>query len=87
MPKSIHRPEHLLLAKLLRDRRLSVGMSQAELSRKLDRPQSFVSDVEASKRRLDLVLVEDICKAMGSTLSDLVASYEAARRRSAQSKT
>lgn len=86
MPKSIHRPEHLVLSKLLRERRLSSGMSQVDLSRALGRPQSFVSDMEIGKRRLDIILVEEICITLGGTLSELVLEYESTKRRGRQKR-
>lgn len=87
MPKSIHRPENRVLTQLLRDMRISADMSQVELSRLLKRPQSFISELEGGKRRLDVLQVEEICLALGSTLSRLVAAYERAKLRpSSQSR-
>jgi len=87
MPKPIHRQEHLILTRLVRDRRKAAGVSQVDLSRLIDRPQSFISDVETGKRKLDLVQTDDICRALGTKLSDLVIEYEAATKKRRQPKS
>lgn len=55
MSKSIHRREMQILMDLPREYRTAAGSTQAELSGKLGRAQSFISDVERGLRRLDLV--------------------------------
>jgi len=40
-------------------------MTQAELSQRLKRPQSFVSKYERGERRLDVVEFGDVAKALG----------------------
>ena len=76
MAKSIHRPEEQILVELLREYRESSGLTQAELSRKLGRAQSYISDVERGQRRLDLVQLRDLALAMGYSLSSLVADFD-----------
>lgn len=85
MSKSIHRPETQLLIGLLRDLRLKADLTQTQLSMRLGRRQSFISDVERGQRRLDLVQLRDFCAAVGTTLPKLVTAYE--RRISAISKS
>lgn len=76
MGKSIHRAEYVLLLELLREIRLAAGVTQEELSQKLGRTQSFVSDVERGARRLDLLELRDICGHLAQPLVDFVAEYE-----------
>lgn len=76
MSKTLHRPETQLLIELLRDMRVSAGLTQAQLSEQLGRGQSFASDVERGQRRLDLVQLRDWCEVIGSTLPKLVRDFE-----------
>ncbi|MGH7486538.1 MAG: helix-turn-helix domain-containing protein [bacterium] len=76
MRKSLHRPEHAALAALIRKTRLRRGLTQVQVCRTLRAPQSFLSDVETGQRRLDLVQLHDLCKALGIPLARLVATFE-----------
>lgn len=76
MPKSIHRREAQILIELLREYRLAAGVTQTELSARLGRAQSFVSDVERGQRRLDLVQLRDVSTALGLALPDLVREFD-----------
>jgi len=50
---------------LLVEVRKGAGLTQAELSQRLDRPQSFVSKYERGERRLDVVEFGEVAKALG----------------------
>ena len=56
--------------------RLAAGLLQAELAERIGSDQSFVSRYERGERRLDLVELEAISKACGSSLGELVSRYE-----------
>ena len=84
MAKSIHRPEGQILVELLREYREASGLTQTELSRKLGRAQSYISDVERGQRRLDLVQLRDTVQALGFTLSALVSEFDKRVERSAK---
>lgn len=53
--KSIYSGEYQKLVEKLKQARLSAGLTQKEVAKKLGKPQSFVSKVEAGQRRLDLI--------------------------------
>jgi transcriptional regulator with XRE-family HTH domain len=53
------------LRELLVEARREANLTQAELSRRLKRPQSFVSKYERGERRLDVVEFGDVAKALG----------------------
>lgn len=76
MPKTIHRHEGQILVDLLREYRGAAGLTQTELSSRLGRAQSFISDVERGQRRLDLVQLRDVLIALGCTLPEFVEAYE-----------
>ncbi len=76
MGKSLSSTEGEKLAALLRSVRSEAGLTQAEVAERLKLPQSFVSKYESGERRLDLVELRQICKAMGISLSDFVRRFE-----------
>lgn len=64
------------LQALLREIRIQVGLTQTELAARLEKPQSFVSKYESGERRLDLAELDEICRALGIALPELVRRYE-----------
>ncbi|EPF65941.1 helix-turn-helix domain-containing protein [Pseudomonas syringae] len=76
MTKTIYKPEHAVLLTLLKKHRKASGLTQAQCSEALGRPQSFMSDVESGTRRLDIVQLRDLCAALGIELQDLIAEFE-----------
>ena len=75
--KAIYSHEQQVLVTVLRRLRRSHGLTQVELAVRLQRPQSFVAKYEAGQRRLDLMELRTIAQALGSTLGDVVAEFEA----------
>lgn len=47
------------------DARKRAGLTQAELSARLQRPQSFVSKYERGERRLDVIEFGQVAHALG----------------------
>jgi len=76
MGKSLSSTEGETLAALLRAVRSSAGLTQAEVAERLKQPQSFVSKYESGERRLDLVELRQICKALGISLGEFVRRFE-----------
>lgn len=56
--------------------REQAGLTQIQVSKKLKVPQSFVSKYESGERRLDLIELRQVCKALGICLSDFVKKFE-----------
>ena len=76
MDKSLCSTESEKLAALLRSVRSEFRLTQAEVAERLEVPQSFVSKYESGERRLDLVELRQICKALGISLGDFVHRFE-----------
>ena len=76
MAKSLYRTETGVLVALLREFRAKAGLTQAQCSEALGRPQSFMSDVERGIRRLDLVQLRDLCQVLDVSLSVLIRQFE-----------
>ena len=80
MRKSIYSPRYEALCKLLRKARRTAGLRQEQLAARLNRPQSFVSKYESGERRVDLVELDEICHALGITLSHFVKEFTTATK-------
>ena len=74
--KSIHKNEYSVLLRRLRELRTAAGMTQVDLSAALQRPQSYVSDVERGSRRMDLLQLRELCNACGNSLTEFVNEFE-----------
>ena len=53
--KSVNTDKYRHFLKLVTAARKTAGLSQHELARKLDKPQSYVSKYERGERRLDVI--------------------------------
>ena len=65
-----------LLLSLLREIRLTAGFTQVQLADSLGVPQSFISKYESGERRLDLLELQLVCRALGIPLVTLVQRFE-----------
>lgn len=80
MAKSIFSQDQQALQDLLKQSRVSAGLSQSELAEKLTKPQSFVSKIESGERLVDLIELKEICNALGTSLTEFTAAFEKATR-------
>lgn len=64
MKKGIYSKENQYFLDLMVQARLKTGVTQAELAKLLDKPQSFVSKYEKGERRLDVVELITICRVL-----------------------
>jgi transcriptional regulator with XRE-family HTH domain len=62
--------------KVLKSMRHDASLTQAELARRLDVPQSLVSKYESGERRLDVVELLAVCRALGVGLRDFAEQLE-----------
>lgn len=76
MEKSIFSDDYTLFLQLLRDARRRAGLTQEGLAERLGKTQSFISKCERGERRLDIVDVRELCRALGTTLPEFVADFE-----------
>jgi transcriptional regulator with XRE-family HTH domain len=66
------------LQALFREVRTEAGLRQADLAKKLGLPQSFVSKYESGERRLDILELREVCKAIGLSLKEFTERLEVA---------
>jgi transcriptional regulator with XRE-family HTH domain len=70
--KSIHLSAYRQFQGSLVEIRQSAGITQAELARKLGRPQSYISKVESGDRRIDVVEYVQLMQAIGASPEPLI---------------
>ena len=73
MPKSLHTPRQQHLLELLVKLRKAHSLTQAEVARKLRRPQSFVAKYEGGERRLDVIEFIEVVRALSAEPLDVLA--------------
>lgn len=76
MLKRIPHAHRTAFLELLRALRLERKVTQAELAKRLGREQNFVSLYERGVRRLDLLEVREICKALAVPFSSFIQRLE-----------
>lgn len=72
--------EHKIVGECLAAARRQAGITQAELAKMLNKPQSFVSAYEAGQRRVDILEFLAIAKALRADPIRLFAEICARRR-------
>jgi len=73
--KSNFSENYNVLRRLLRRKRLFEGRTQIQVAKILDVPQSYVSKYESGERRLDLVEVWRVCRALDIDLESFVHEF------------
>jgi len=63
--KSVHTRNYRLFLELLIKARKDAGVTQEQLARRLNRPQSFVSKCENGERRLDVIELLEFLQSIG----------------------
>ena len=66
MKKNIRLDQQKRLLVLLRGMRVDAGLTQSELASRLSRDQTFVSKYESGERRLDVLELREVCRAIGT---------------------
>lgn len=71
--KSIYSDEYQQLCALLRQLRREAALTQVQVAERLDVPQSFISKYESGERRLDVIELRHVAKAIDTTLEVVVS--------------
>lgn len=74
--KTIYRKEYVSILLFLKSARIKKNLSQEELALLLGKDQTYVSKYESGIRRLDVVEVFDICKALDINMKDIISIME-----------
>lgn len=74
--KTIYTPEYRALLALLRERRAQLGVTQVEIAQTLGESQAFVSKCERGDRRIDLIDLLRILRAIGVSPDEFLTELE-----------
>lgn len=72
----MYKKEQRILLELLRELRLNAKKKQSELAIEAKFNQSIISKYELGERRLDIIELRRICKALNITLVNFVKELE-----------
>lgn len=73
MPKTIFTGANLAVVEVVKEARLAAGLRQADLAKRVGHDQSWISLIEGSQRRLDVVEFIELAKALGVEPTELLA--------------
>lgn len=66
MPKTVFSGSHRFLVEALVEARKAAGLTQAQVAARVGKDQSFMSLIEGSQRRVDVLEFYALAKAMGA---------------------
>ena len=72
MAKTIRSPGHEALREALIAARKAAGLTQADLAKRLSCHQSFVARIESGERRIDVVELIVLARAIGTDAADFL---------------
>ena len=76
MKKTTYLAQRKKLLALLRETRTKAGLTQAELASRLHRDQTFVSKYETGERRLDILELREVCRAIGIDFKQFIRALD-----------
>lgn len=76
MAGTVHTEAYLKLLHALVKVRRSAGLSQAQLAQRLDKPASFVGKYELGERRLDVIELLVVLKALEQEPTEFIQALE-----------
>ena len=74
--KSNPKKYYLAITELLYRLRINAGLTQKQLADKLSTPQSYISKIESGERRIDLIELREVCKALNTNLVEFTTMLE-----------
>ncbi|MCD6282162.1 helix-turn-helix transcriptional regulator [bacterium] len=69
MPKSVFSKDYQIAIKRLKEARLEAGLTQAEVAKKIGKPQSYISKIECGERRVDIAELKILARVYRKSLS------------------
>lgn len=70
--KTIHDPIFIQIIARFRQIRKDRGLSQADVAKLLQKPQSYVSKIESCQKKIDLVETLRLCEVLETRLGEVV---------------
>jgi transcriptional regulator with XRE-family HTH domain len=70
MKKTIHTNEYKNIIKRIREARIENKLTQSDVSKKIKKPQSYISKIERGERRIDVSELSILAKIYKKSLED-----------------
>lgn len=67
--KAVHSSEYKVLLSRLKKARIDTHLKQYEVAKKLKKPQSYISKIEAGERRLDILELKKLAQTYKKPVS------------------
>lgn len=80
MLKNRYSKEQIVLQELLKQLRIESSLTQDQLAKRLNTPQSFISKYESGERLLDFVELYIICQNFGLSITEFSTLYESSMK-------
>jgi len=80
LPRTLGTPRHSALRDFIVEKREAAMLTQDKVSARLKRPQSFIASIETGQRRVDVVELLDLAKAIGFDPHEALDRLSKARR-------
>jgi len=77
--QSIFTDKYERFRQLMVEARTAAGITQSQLAKKLNQPQSYVSKYERGERRLDLIEFIEVAAAIGMDVHKVLRKLQRAR--------
>ena len=77
----MHSEPYRIFIQLLREDREAAKVSQENLAKRLNKPQSYVSKIELVERQINLVELKEWCDALDIPLLDFIKKWQSAIER------
>jgi transcriptional regulator with XRE-family HTH domain len=74
--KNLLSRQRKVLLSLLKQARTNAGLTQSDLAKLLNQPQSFVSKYESGERRIDILELRGICSALNFPIISFLKKLE-----------
>jgi len=81
MVKTIYSVEYFDLLLMLRKKRLDANLSQKELAKRLNVKRSFVGKTERGERRIDVIELQAVCRALGIDFIEFMIELQERQQR------
>ena len=81
MVKTIYSVEYFDLLLMLRKKRLDANLSQKELAKRLSVKRSFVGKTERGERRIDVIELQAMCRALGVDFIEFMIELQERQQR------
>ena len=80
MPNPLHEPNYQIFRMMLVEAREKARLTQVDVAKRLDKPQSFVSKYERGERRLDFVEFLLLAEAINLDTEAFLADFMSQRK-------